>query len=522
MARILSDNPDADCADGLRGVVMSRLAELDGAEREILEILSAFGAPAQPLDIAEAMGQGADDITPPVLALLNKSLVRETRDGQRARVDFLHANVRECVYESMPEFKRAGLHRAIARALNARYLPQVWDPELSSAICRHYEAAGLRMEKLNQLLRELRFHITLNHDLFPMLLDEALLSCRIPFSGREETEYKFGKALESLRALNAAPDETDAPAGSRLEAAYLEIRGKYLIYWGEYRHGRAFIDRALAIAREKGFDETMMYCQEHICHHFLQTDDGPNLEIAGREALRMAKRADKENHAGMALRFIGASMMIQGDLESAEKFFWKSIGVFEELSLLGKSYTLNLLASRAYIGEMAQWKGDAEGAARHFGYCVKRCADAGLFWESSHFYAHAADAALDMGDWDMACENADAGFALFETSRGVRCGSMLCSVKALCDAKRGRWPEAAESLKKSEILSGIGKRTWRASYFLSRAWMCKMAAEQGVSPEYSGAAGDISPMRLASSAESLYRAIGADKRAGFIKREFGL
>jgi tetratricopeptide (TPR) repeat protein len=236
----------------------------------------------------------------------------------------------------------------------------------------------------------------------------------------------------------------------------------------------------------------------------------------------MAKRTGKENHVGMALRFIGVSMMIQGDFKSAEEVFWKSIGVFEELSLLGRSYTLNLLASRAYIGEMTQWRGDAEGAARHFERCVKRCADAGLFWESCHFYAHAADAALDMGNWAAACENADAGFALFETSRGVRCGSMLCSVKALCDAKRGRWPEAAESLKKSDILSGIGKRTWRASYLLSRAWMYKMAAEQGVSLEYSGAADDMSPMLCASSAESLYRAIGAHKRADFIKREFGL
>ena len=142
MMRILMENENADCRDGLKGLIMSRLEGMSERERALVLALSAFGGGAQPEELAAVLGEEPEATERTLDALLRKKMIREVSDGARAAIDFLHANVRECLYDSMPAFRKKQLHAKIADVLSAGWSPHVWNPALSAKLCHHYTAAG--------------------------------------------------------------------------------------------------------------------------------------------------------------------------------------------------------------------------------------------------------------------------------------------------------------------------------------------------------------------------------------------
>ncbi|MDR3278912.1 MAG: AAA family ATPase [Synergistaceae bacterium] len=517
--RILSADPNADCSPGLRGVLQSRMQGLALEEREFLSVLSVFGSGASVRDMAFVMEIDERDACPRAETLLLRKFIRETGSPGEPLLDFLHSNFRDCVYDSIPAFRRKYLHLRIAGLLEAKYSPQMWNPELSEALRRHCVMGGTRDRMLKHYLQEMSLYIALNHDLFPLVEDRVLKACRIPFSNREDTEYKIARAGDLLGEINSGSYELEAIENRRLEASYLEIRGGYLISWGEYREGRVFINKASEIAGEFGFEETKLRCLGHIGHYFLQTDDAKRLLDAGRELLLLSVRAGDGPHRGMALRFIGMSMLLRGDFERAVKVFERSVEAFEELRLLGRGYTLNMLASRGYMGEMLQWTGNLDEAMRIFEDCVNACAAAGLFWGRGHFHAHAADAALDMGDWELVEGHIDEGSGYSNIRHGRSPGSLFYSLKAICDARRGMFAEAAESLHRGETLSAIGKKTWRAAQYMACAWIAGMRERNETDSSFDRIITHPSTY-YAGESERLYREIGAHRRANLVKERF--
>lgn len=518
MFKMLNEDRLADCSVGLKGIIMSRMDELTPLQRDFMLILSVFGSEASIDDIAWVMKCDPEDILEEAEVLLRKCLLQERTDGDRVLLDFTHANVRDCVYESIPAFKREKIHTRIAEVLNSYYSPHVWNPGLSSMLCHHYMLAGLREQAIKQHLYEMELNIALNHVLFPLVRDDVLMACSVPFSDREETEEKIRRVRDMLSECGKSV--VPSQERMRLETFYFEIYGGYLINWGDYHNGRILVDRALRLSKERGFDEIRIRCLEHVAHHFLQTGEGNKLLHCGREILHLAKNMGMENHIGLALRFIGMSKLIQKDFTKAETIFRRSIDFFEDLALIGERYTLNLLASRCYIGEMKQWEGKTDEAMDYFIDCIQHCSDSGLFWGQSHFHAHAADAALDMGLWDLVFEHIDTGVRLFESYRGGHCGSILYSLKAICDAKRGNAHSALASLKKADFLSAIGKGDWCAAQYMAKAWISQLLAQNHLEAEPFGDYFDKPHCFYADISCRLYEAIGADKRALLVRKNF--
>ena len=519
MMRILMENENADCRDGLKGLIMSRLEGMSESERALILTLSAFGGGAQPEELAAVLGEEPEITEKTLDALLQKKMIRETGDGGHAAIDFLHANVRECLYDSMPAFRRKQLHAKIAAVLSKGWSPHVWNPALSAKLCHHYTAAGLNMQVLRQNVSEMLFHINLNHILFPMIEDGVLLRCSVPYSSREETEEKFERMRRTIGGLRASAPESEKEL-TALEAAYFELYGGYLINWGEYDKGMTLLSGALKISEENSVGETYIHALEDIAHFYLQTDEGEKLRATGEKLLSLSRELGKENHAGLALRFLGMAKQIEGDFDGAEEIFLRSVKVFENLALTGRYYTLNMLAPKCYIGEMRQRRGEAAEALRRFEECVTICEKRGLFWGRSHFHAHAADAAFDMGDRALFEAHVRKGAELFESSKGGHCTSLLYSLKAICDAEKGDAAAALDSLKKADFLSAIGKKSWHAAQYMAKAWTAAAVEEGRLDGAVFDGTLDGPAARYAEEAARAYREIGAEGRAEFIEKKF--
>ncbi len=522
--KTLRANSNAELSGGgLGGVMLARFGEVSEKPREFLRILSVFTDGASIQSIATIMNEPQSAIYPIAEELLGKRLIKEVHtidDG--ARVDFRHAMLRECVYDSIPGFKLSEYHKKAADMLNRRYSPQKWDPALNSMLCYHYTKAGLPENVLKQHLREMIFDITLNHDLFPLIQDDILYSCSSPYNDRSDTEKKMDEIGRLFAAIQNNIYGEYRKEVLRMEASYMELCGGYLVCWGDYEKARVLLNRAMKISREHSFSTTYIHCLANMGHLFLQTDNAAMLMHTAREMLRAAHDEEREKYIGIALRYIGVAFQIMGDYAKSEKVMNRSIEVFKEQELLGKKYTLSMLAAECYIGENYHWQGDFERAVAHFEHCISVCEGKKLFWCSSHFHAHLADVAFDLGDMDMMYSNVGRGAEIFERCQGGRCGSILYSLKSIADAEQKRYKDAYRSLEIGELLSApIRKRSWISVHAMAKAYLAKMLEEGGLPPQFNKIL-KKSSKEYAEEAAAIYSKIPVPHRVKMLRERFGL
>lgn len=362
-------------------------------------------------------------------------------------------------------------------------------------------------------------HIILNHELFPLLPDDVLLSCSTPFSDRPDTERRLDQVLDLLHELNRRG--SGDPDLLRMEAAYLELRGGYLIAWGSYREGRQYINRALNLAKSGGFSNIRLRCLQHVCYHCLQTDNAALLAPHAREMLHLARELNREPFAGAALRFLGVARQLEGDFSTAETIYRKSIDTFRALGDVGKAHTLGELAAANYIGEVYHWQGRLDEALEAFEECARRAEERSLFWGCSLFHSNAANVAFDLGDFERLDRHIDRAVEIFEHGRGGRSGSMLYSFRALREARRGRYAEALQALERGEALcTPIRKKSWTAPHLMAKAYLAEMAEQNTEARKALGTFLTGSPREYAAECAAMYRALHVPHRVRALEEHF--
>ena len=503
----LKANPDADCTQGLCGLITERIGELSPQERAVLGAI-AVCASASMEAVAEMTSLSIEETLASSERLTAMGLIIERETNNTASWEFTHLTLRECVYLSIPASRRKELHRRAAEALSKRYLPQHWNPELSSMLSHHYAKAGERVLELKQYLRELIFDITLNHDLFPTLSDRLFLSCSMPYSSRGETDKKVERAVSILDELrdSAALSKTEF---AQLEASCYELAGGYRISWGEYSGAKLYTDEAIRISQKYGFTQTHIHCLKHYAYMYLQIEEADKLITAARELLRLSKKAPAPHYFATAIRFIGMGYMMKQDYNRAEKIFLYTVKLFDQMTLTGRRYTLGKLVAKCYLAEIYERTGRLAEAAAWISECTGTCEEMDMYWGRSYFHTCAANIALDSGDMEGLFRNIDIAASLFESCRGGRCGSILYSTKAIADTERGRFDAAHKALEDSALLlSHVAKRDWVSTHKMAEAWLAKAEGR-----DFENTA--LEAMRR-------FSANGFELRAGMIKEKFCL
>ena len=460
--------------ESLWGVIENRCETLSEDQRLFLEILSVFSQGAYLEEISSIMSKEPLATSKIAESLLDMGLLEENSqiDDSESLILFHHAQIKDYIYSSMPNFKRKELHKKAASLLEGNYSRHRWTPQISAQLYNHYEAAGLEEKELSLHLQEMGLHITLNHELFPLLKDEVLRSCSSPFSDRADTETRLDQVRELLHKLNVkGSSDMDL---LRMEASYLELKGGYLVAWGQYREGRNIINRALRLTGERGYDDLGLLCLKHLCYHGVQTDNHKLIEPFAREMIHKSKKMNMDHYLGTALRFSGVARQLMGDFDAAERIYLRSIEVFEGLSEVGRPYTLGLLAAWNYRGELLHWQGKFDEALDYFDHCVSICEKEGFIWGLALFHSNAANVALDLGRLDLMASHVDKAIDLFERCQGGRSGSMLYSLKAISDTGKGDLEQALKAIQRGEKLSApIMKRSWMSIQLLAKACMAK-------------------------------------------------
>jgi len=132
----------------LSDALMVRVERLPSSAQEVVRTLAV----AQPADHALMEELGVLDEPTLRTALRDAIAGHVVAVDQSDRYTFRHVLLREVVYDDLLPGERSELHRAVARALEAR-LPGDGGPGLASAIAHHYHRSGDQPEALRSAIR---------------------------------------------------------------------------------------------------------------------------------------------------------------------------------------------------------------------------------------------------------------------------------------------------------------------------------------------------------------------------------
>lgn len=122
----------------VRRLVLTRLAEIDSAARQVLTAAAVIGTSADVEVIRAVSGRSEDEVVSGVDELLNRSMLREIGDGL---LEFVHEQLGDVAYEETSRNRRRLLHRRAADHFSSR--PGAGTDHRSMAIAAgHHHSAG--------------------------------------------------------------------------------------------------------------------------------------------------------------------------------------------------------------------------------------------------------------------------------------------------------------------------------------------------------------------------------------------
>lgn len=240
----LGDVGNAGIPMSLMQIIDARLARLDEATRELLGVAAVIGQKV-PLRLwAAAAGTGEDAVIAAAEAASATGLVEVSGDGAQAR--FVHALIRESVYEGIFAPRRRVLHRRVAEVL--AMVPAA-DPD---AVAYHFERAG----------------------------DARAIGWLMQAGERARRSYAYGASVDRLeRALTLA----EAAPGDGAERTWLLVRLGLALRFIDRERGVALHEQAAAMAARGDNSAMAAACRFHLGHTRVY---GPDLRrgIAEMEA----------------------------------------------------------------------------------------------------------------------------------------------------------------------------------------------------------------------------------------------
>jgi predicted ATPase len=205
----------------LRQVIEGRTARLDPETRRLLAVAAAIGQEVS-LDVWAAVGEVAgDDMLDHAERAIDARLLTEKPDG--AGVRFIHALIREALYQGTSALRRRALHRRVANALLAAAAP---DPDAVAYHLRRADdaraaiwliRAGLRAHRAGALLTAADRYAAASDGDAVSARERAVLLLQ---SGRIRM---FSDTGQALRRVTAAASQAVA-AGDHALAAYARFR----------------------------------------------------------------------------------------------------------------------------------------------------------------------------------------------------------------------------------------------------------------------------------------------------------
>ncbi len=332
----------SDLPEGLRDLLLTRLAPLPATTRSALQVVAAAGAPPSHRVVATASRSafGIADADAALRAAVDHHLLRTELSGY----GFRHELLRLAVASTLLPGEAARVHAALAAALES-------EPGASrgraAAIAHHWHAAGEPRRAIGAALTaaraavaQLGFAEALRHyrvvlAAWDQVDDAGVLvgSDHVTVLGEAaETAHLAGHAAEAIEILRTAAGEVDPTTDATRAGVLSERLGRYLWMAAEGREAMAAYERAVELVppepptRERarvlaGLGQMLMLASRH--------DDAAAYCRQAREVARSVGARDLEGHAANSL---GVTLAIRGEVDAGVALLREAGRLAEEAS----------------------------------------------------------------------------------------------------------------------------------------------------------------------------------------------
>ena len=286
---------------GIAGTVVARVGRLSGPARSLVETAAVAGIGFDVEVVRHACGWSFAEVFDALDELLDRALVRMSPQ-RRGDFAFSHQLVHAAVYDAIDDAARRGLHRRVARVLEALFADR---PALSGTVARHFDAAGLAGEAVA------RYLLAVRHALDVFAQDEAIAlatrALEICSDARERFELHRLRQEGGARAGDVALRRVDCAAMTEIA---LDLRDDDLLGTALgrsitlYRHLSESDAEAACIAELRALGERTAAPRWSVEAALAQADlDISRSNFRGAEAILHPAEAVVETLADDALAF---------------------------------------------------------------------------------------------------------------------------------------------------------------------------------------------------------------------------
>ncbi|MHC4470440.1 MAG: serine/threonine-protein kinase [Planctomycetota bacterium] len=443
----------------VKDLVVARISGLEEADRDLLDVAACSGYEFDPVVVSEALGM------PRILALKRLSQLERAHQlihssGRQHRFD--HHQVREALYESLPQLLREEYHGALGEALERRVLKKGKHEELSGPVvvdlCEHL-LRGDRGEQGLQYLVGALSHLEAGYlngpavSLAELALEkpgllvgcpraDILLRCadRLDLLGRREEQRKvltealeiaeeaevhgtvirarrrLGHLLSQLAEHDEAMAHLDAAMalaradGDSLEECRLGGGiGTVHLARSRYEEARLEFEKQLELAREMGDRRMEATAMGNLARLSMMTDRSEEAEDRLETVRGIFRRVGDRRKESVAVVNLGALHQSLGRYEKAREWFQRYLSLTREIG-----YRNGVAIATVNLGGVLRALGRLEEAHEHFRDAQAIFRETGDRHGVASCAGRVANLHLVFGDFEAARRLWDEGLRVFK------------------------------------------------------------------------------------------------------------
>ena len=448
--------------EGLADRVRTRLAGLDQASVEVLELLATLARRTELDELARLSSRSLQELEDVLARLLRSRLVLEVERGRELAYEIGHPLVQETIYQAIVGPKRRRLHRTIARILlDAGRLGEaaphfarssdVGDPEAVEALreaVRQAEERGAYREALT-ILGALVELLPSGDARWLSVLDALSGQAEWVVDHRADVEAAIGiRALREIDALlQGSPD--------LIRRATVKSRLASFLGWGtgEVDEAERHAREAVELFDAAGDEERMRLAAVELAYVAGLQGDFPGMAREMRRVFEAADAAGDRFASLQAVGVLGSAEFYIGRFAEAEQALRRAIAIARED---GKLYRLTW--SLLVLGWSLGWEGRVEEALAAF----EEAKVVNPTWRDSNLLEIEATVHWVAGNFRAAVERVQEALAWNAGGMSRRRGVAL-PFAALSAAEAGQLMEARRFAAAARAV--FGERDW---YFCTR------------------------------------------------------
>lgn len=434
----------------IEDILKNRFIDISEEGKKILNIVSMFPKEA-PLEIVQRLsGKDEFDMMRYMEELENRGILQENNHTEIISFSFTHKKLREFVYMQQSPAWRKLLHDRIGNILEKFLKEEKNDPNVYPNIIYHYQNARNELQALNYMIEQAGIYLDLNHEIFPVLNPIALKGTDYIFN-HEKTFYCFEQIEKLLEKVRKGWNQTEKVI--KLEAKYLHIKGRYLIFCGNYDEGITCIYSLIENSRKIDYVPCILKGYRQIIYYARQIHDTNLMQEYLERSLKIAREIDDSVEIAALIRLKGLNRLLEGDYESAEKELRKSVELFRKLDVFEEKYSLNIAAAYNYMGEIQMLLKNYKDALKYFNYAINIGKKGSILQSNAVFYLNAGRAAYKNEDITAAREYFLNALSIYSKIDFIWGRAVVEGCMFLLYMGERKFKEALEALRKAEHYS---------------------------------------------------------------------